>query len=114
MAKKEWKTALIVLVSVTAGFLLAGSGILSRVHGQSEGRTAGVICVVGQAVSQYAPIVLIDVPDQTILVYEYGYQNDTIELTAARTFRWDKLLTDFQTDGVTVEEVRREVTRRQR
>lgn len=110
MSGQEWKTAVIVLVCLTAGVLLGGSRILSKAYGQSEGRTAGVICVVGEDRNGYAPIVLIDVPDQTILVYEYSYGNDSLELATARTFRFDKLLVDYNTEGVSVEEVRREVT----
>jgi len=99
-----------VLVSLAVGFLLAGGTLAPKAHGQSEGLTRGIICVMGQAVNQYAPIVLVDVPDQTVLVYEYSYQNDDIELTAARTFRWDKLLTELNNTGVKVEEVMRAVS----
>ena len=111
MSKENWKTALIVLMAVMLGCLLAEGGFLSGAHAQSEGRTAGVICVVGGAFSAQAPIVIVDVPDETILVYEYSYQSDDIELTAARTYRFDKLLTDFNSKGPSVEEVRRQVTR---
>ena len=112
MARQDWKTGLIVLVSVTAGFLLAGSGILSSAHGQSEGQAGGVICVVGQERNGFAPIVLVDVPDQTIMVYEYSYANDKIELTSARTFRYDRRLTEYNIRGPTVEQVQRQVVPR--
>ncbi|MHC4591385.1 MAG: hypothetical protein ACYS8L_01675 [Planctomycetota bacterium] len=114
MAMKDWKTGVIVLVSVAAGFLLAGGRALSKAHGQSEGRTTGVICVVGEEQDQFAPIVLVDVPDQTVMVYEYSYRSDEIELTAVRTYRYDKLLEEFHPRGVTVAEVRRAVTAPQR
>jgi len=104
--------ALVALVAVAAGFVLAGSGVLRSAQAQSEGRTSGVICVVGQEVNGYAPIVLVDVPDQSIMVYEYSYGNDRIELTAARTYRFDKQMADWQTEGPTVETVRQWVTRR--
>ena len=109
MAKDTWKTVVIVLVSVTAGFCLAGSGLLSRADAVSEGQTQGVIALMGDVSANNAPIVLVDVPDQTVLVYEYSYQNDRIELTSARTFRYDKLLQDWETDGPTVEQVRQAV-----
>ncbi|MHC4479457.1 MAG: hypothetical protein ACYS8K_01305 [Planctomycetota bacterium] len=113
MEARDWKTILIVLLVVAVGVLLAGGGFRSRAYGQSEGRTSGVICVVGQAVNQFAPIVLVDVPDQTIMVYEYSYQNDDIELTAVRTYRYDKLLKEFHPEGASVEEVRRHVMQQQ-
>jgi len=115
MGKQEFKTALIVLVSVLAGAYLAGGlGLSNRAYGQSEGQTAGVICVVGGQLSGYAPIFVIDVPDQTLLVYEYSYGDNNIELTAARTFRYDKKLPEFGNEGPTVEEVRQAVLRLQR
>ena len=110
MASQGWKTPLIVLVSVAVGLLLADGTILSRADAQSEGRTSGVICVMGEAVNQNAPIVLIDIPEQTILVYEYSYQNNESELTATRTYRFDRLLREFRNDGVSVDEVARQVT----
>ena len=112
MAKQDWKMAFIVLVCVMAGFFLAGSGILSSAHGQSEGQAGGVICVVGEERNGFAPIVLVDVPDQTVLVYEYSYANDRIELTSARTFKWDRRLMEYNTRGPTFDEVRLEVESR--
>ncbi len=107
---KGWKVALIVLASLAVGYMLAGGGILQRVHGASEGRTSGVICVIGTAVNQDAPIVLVDVPNETILIYEYSYRNNEIELTSARTYRFDKLLKEYQIKGESVEAVRQFVT----
>lgn len=115
MQKQDWKTALIVVLAVVVGFFLADSGILSKkAYAQSEGQTSGVICVVGEQVNGYAPVILVDVPEQTILVYEYSYGTDRIELTAARTFRFDKKLIAYQSEGPTVEEVRQEVVRQLR
>jgi hypothetical protein len=111
MATKELKIAAVVLVSMAVGFLLAGGGVLPKASGQGEGMTSGVICVVGEQYTGYAPIVVVDVPDQSVLVYEYSYSARQIRLTSARTFRFDKLLTDFQTAAPTVEEVRKRVTR---
>ncbi len=114
MGKQELKTALIVLVSVLAGAYLAGGlGSSNRAYAQGEGQASGVICVVGQGYSGYAPIVLVDVPDQTLLVYEYSYGNNRIELTAARTFRYDRRLNEFGVNGPTVEEVRQAVLQQQ-
>ena len=112
MAEGTWKTAVVAVVALAALVVLADSGLLGRAQAQSEGRTSGVICVLGQERNGSAPIVLVDVPDQAIMVYEYSYGNDRIELTAARTYRFDKQLTDFQTDGASVETVRQWVTAR--
>jgi len=110
MADNAWKTALVVLAAVATGVLIGGRGLLPSALGVAEGQSGGVIALVGSETNQTAPIVLVDVPDQTVLIYEYNYQSDEIELTSARTFRFDKLLTEFQTRGVTVQEVRDYVT----
>jgi len=106
MANRDWKTGVIVLVAVMAGALMGQSGLLSRAHGISEGQTSGVMALIGDVFSNTAPIVVVDVPDQTIVVYEYSYSSDRIELTSARSFRYDKLLTDYNTRGASVNEVR--------
>ncbi|MGD2174201.1 MAG: hypothetical protein PVJ27_02270 [Candidatus Brocadiaceae bacterium] len=113
MMQHDWKTALIVLVAVVAGSLLAGAGFSRGAGAQSEGSAGGVICVVGQERSGYAPIVLVDVPDQTLVVYEYSYANDRIELTSVRSFSFDKRLVDWQTEPPTLDEVRNFVLQRQ-
>ncbi len=41
MVKKGWKTVLIAVVCVAAGYLLGGGGIRSRAYGQSEGVASG-------------------------------------------------------------------------
>ena len=102
---KDWKTIAIAVLSMVVGFLIASGGF-PQAQAQSEGRTPGVICVVGQERNGDAPIVIVDVPDQSVMVYEYSYSNNRIELTAARTFQFDKLLTDFNTEGYSVDEVR--------
>ena len=111
MAAREFKIAVVVLLSMVAGFLLAGGSIFARASGQGEGTTQGVLCVIGDAYAGYAPIVVMDIPDQSILLYEYSYSARQIRLTSARTYKFDKLLTDWQTAAPTVEEVRRAVTR---
>lgn len=112
MGKEDLKTGLIVVLAVVVGILLAQSGILSsKAYAQSEGQAPGVICVLGYPVSGSAPIVLVDVPDQTIIVYEYSYGSNEIELTAARTYRFDRRLRDFNTEGPSVDEVMKAVAR---
>ncbi len=105
MGQHDWKIALVVLAAVLAGGLLAGGGWQQGARAQSEGAAGGVICVMGQQRTGDAPIVLVDVPDQTLVVYEYSYSSDRIELTSVRSFRYDKRLRDWQTQGPSVEEV---------
>ncbi|NLW49450.1 MAG: hypothetical protein GXY85_01220 [Candidatus Brocadiaceae bacterium] len=110
MAQGSWKTAVVAVVGVAAGLALAGSGLMGSAQAQSEGAAGGMICVVGQELQGTAPIVLVDVRDQSLLVYEYSYYNDRISLTSARTFRFDKQLTEYQTSGPNVDLVRQWAT----
>jgi hypothetical protein len=111
MSKDNLKTATIVLLAVALGSLLTSRGVLAPARAQVVDRTGGVILVVGEQYSADAPVVILDVPNQTVMVYEYSYQNNRIEFTAARTYKYDRLLTDWNTRGPTVEEVRQQVTR---
>lgn len=112
MAKGTLKTAMVAVIALGAGLALAGSGLLGSAQAQSQGGASGVICLLGQELNGFAPICLVDVREQTILVYEYSYSNDQIQLTCARTYQFDKLLKDFHTGSPSVEDVRKEVTRR--
>ena len=109
-SRGDYKTALIVLVSVMAGVLLAGSGMLPVAQGLSEGRAGDVVCVVGEERNGVAPIILVATRDETLLAYEYSYANDQIELKSARTYQFDRRIREFNIDGITVEQVAREVT----
>jgi hypothetical protein len=111
MANREWKVAFLVLLSVVAGVLLAGRGVLPAARGQSEGRAGNLICVLGENLRGYAPIVLVDGQERTILVYEYSYGDDRIELTSARTFEFDRLIKEYNVEGLSVGQVQSEVTR---
>jgi len=112
MAQGMWKTAFVAVACLAVGLALGGNGLLTRAEAQSGGGASGTICVVGQERNGSAPIVLVDVGDQSLVVYEYSYGNNRIELTAARTYRFDKQLADWQTEGPNVDLVRQWVTAR--
>jgi hypothetical protein len=110
MSQGTWKTAVVAVVAVAVGVALGGSGLLRSAQAQSSsGSAGGVICVVGDQLNGYAPICLVDVREQTLLVYEYSYSDDRIELTSARTFAFDKQLQNYQTKPP-VDDVRQWVT----
>jgi hypothetical protein len=113
MGIRGWRLAAIVLACVLAGVLLAGSGLLPAAQAQSEGRAGQVVVVLGQVWSNgYAPIVLLDSQDETLLVYEYSYQDERVKFSCARSYRFDKLVTEFNNSGPTVEQVRSQVAPR--
>jgi len=112
MGTKELKIAVLVLAAAVAGFLLGGGRILSRAYAQSEGMTSGVICVVGENYNGYAPIVVVDVADQCVVVYRYEYSSGRVKLTAARKFHFDKLLREYENDAPSVDDVQDYVSSR--
>jgi hypothetical protein len=110
MLARNWRTLAVAAMAFAVGLLVAGGGVLPRAEAQGEGRTTGVICVIGTDYGAIAPVVIVDVPDETVIAYKFDYRSNQLELTSARTYRFDKLLQDFGTRGVTVEEVRRAVS----
>ena len=112
MTQASWQTGLVVIVALVVGIALGGSGLLGNVQAQSEGAAGSAICVAGTERNGILPIVLVDSREQSLLVYEYSYGNDQVELTAARHFHFDKQLQDWHTDGPSVQAVEQWVTRR--
>jgi len=103
---KNWQSAVLLLVAVALGFILAQDGILPRAQAQGDGAAGHVICVMGQERSGYAPVVLVDTLEQSVLVYEYSYRSRLLELESARTYRFDKMLLNFETSGPSIGDVR--------
>ncbi|MCD6417044.1 MAG: hypothetical protein J7M08_10190 [Planctomycetes bacterium] len=106
MKGNEWRMAVVVLVAIAAGALLGRGGGPTPAQAQIAGSARGVICVLGQERNGYAPIVLVDQPDQTFLVYKYSYMSGRVELTSVRTFQFDQRLGDWNTDGPSVDDIR--------
>ena len=114
MARQDVKTALMVLLGVVAGALLVQSGLLApKAMAQSEGRSGGIICVIGTESNTYAPIVVLDTLDQVMMVYRYSYTDYEVKLTAVRTYQWDKRLVEWPEGRPSVQQVRQQVLARQ-
>jgi hypothetical protein len=105
MKSNNWKTALVILAALVSGAILARGGVLPGVQAQMGGRTSDVICVVAPLGIQDTPVILVDTREQTILCYEYDVGSDDLEFNAARTYRFDKMLRDYQTQGPSVDSV---------
>ena len=112
MGAREWKMVVVALVALIAGMLLAGRGVLPAVQAQIGGQAGNVICVVGQERNGYAPIVVVDTREETLLAYRYSYSDYTIEFTSARTYNFDKQMKEFNIKGVSVGAVAGQVTGR--
>ena len=114
--KERWQSvAFLAAMALMLGYILGQSSFFSPAQAQGEGMAAGrVICVVGAVANNRAPIFLVDTLEQTLLVYDYNYTARNMYLKAARTYRYDKQLIDFNTpgsQGPTVPEVSRLVER---
>jgi hypothetical protein len=111
MNMHRWKLACLILAGVAFGAFLSNHIGLPRAQAQGDGRAGNVVVVVGQESASDLPIILMDASEQTLLIYIYDIGSEDLELMAARTFRFDRLLTQFNNDGVTVDDVRRELQR---
>lgn len=107
----RWKLACLLFAGIAFGAFMSRHVSMPQAHAQADGRAGNVVIVVGQETARKLPIVLMDASEQTLLVYEYDLTGEDLELMAARTFRFDRLLTQFNVDGVTVQDVQRELRR---
>ena len=101
---QRWKITCLILAGIALGAVLSRRAALPRAEAQGDGSAGNIVVVI-------VPIVLVDAAEQTILIYQYDYSGEDLEFMAARTFRFDRLLTEFNIDGVSVDDVRREIRR---
>ena len=105
--KDKWRFAILVVVLVL-GYLLGRGTLLPSAQAQAAGQAGNIICVIGNpSTSGYAPIVVVDTLEQTLLVYEYGTgtSGGKLGLKAARSMRYDRLLMELNNLRPTVGEV---------
>ena len=110
--KERWhSTIALVMVALTLGFVLGRSSVFPRAEAQGEATAGRVAALLGSPASSgqtvYAPIVVVDSLQQSLMIYEYSYRSRSIELKAARTFRWDKEIVELNngTGGPSVKQV---------
>ena len=113
MSRLTQSSTLVVLLAVALGFVLAGGGVLKMAQAQGEMQTGRIAVVAGPIRTVDLPIILVDSREETMMVYEYDMAQKELNLIAARTFRFDKLLAQFEVkgrNGPSVDEVKRAVT----
>ena len=110
--KEKWQTAVLLLAAVLLGCILGQSGIFPRAQAQVEAGAGRVAVVMGSERQGYAPIVLVDTLEQTVVVYEYSYGARRLALESARSYRFDKQLTDFKTGEPSLRQVQDMLQRR--
>jgi hypothetical protein len=108
------------LLALIAMLLIAGNrggGLLPAAYGQNTppiAGGAGVFIMPGQLSSTTWGVYLLDVDSQTLGVYSYAPGQRQLQLLAARTYRHDRRLSNFNTSAPTPEEVRELVEREAR
>jgi len=110
--KDKWQTLALMLAALLLGGILGRQGLFPGAEAQGESAAGRVAVVVGPERNGYAPIVLVDSLEQSIMVYEYSYAGRRIELESARTYRFDKQLMEFKTGEPSVRQVQDMVQRR--
>jgi hypothetical protein len=109
-------TALLVVVVVLLALVVLVEFRGERVAvAQSEMAAAHIIGLTGQVSATQQPIYIIDTRSQVLLVYEYRLNGQGLGLMAARSFKYDKEILEFNPmDGQlqkspSVQEVQRQV-----
>jgi len=101
----------IILCSIAAGFLLLAGFSEERKDGQSPelNRQTNVIAVPIQLGRDSYGLAMIDNESQTLWVYGFdtrGKTFETLHLVAARSFEFDRKLTEWNTDAPTPTQVK--------
>ena len=109
--KGRSQTVVLAVVMFLLGYAMAHS-ILPRAQAQSAAGGGSVAVVMGLERNGYAPIVVVDSVEQSLLVYEYSYGGRNISLESARTYRFDKLLPEFKNREPSVRQVQDMLQRR--
>jgi len=105
--KNRLLSVLALALAVLFGCLIGGNNFFSRAEAQvAGGQAGGVICVVGEQYQGYLPIVLVDTREQRLLVYEYYYPGNSIELQACRPYMFDRVMPPYHNRGITVNDVK--------
>jgi len=94
------KWLLVALLGAAAAFLLREAGRSTSTAWAQSTRSAagaGVFTVAGQITANTYGLYLVDTENGTICLYEYDARERTLHLRAARTYRFDTRLDDFNT-----------------
>jgi hypothetical protein len=90
--------------------------MLPAAYGQNQapiGGGAGVFIVPAQFAPNVFGCYLMDIDAQTLCAYQFFPSDKALRLLAARNFRFDRRLTNFNTDKPTPEEVKQIVEQAQ-
>ena len=112
-----WANA--ALLAVIAALLLnrnGGPSLMPTAYGQNQqpiAGGAGVFIMPAQISINTWGAYLLDVDSQTISAYQYFPGEKKLRLAAARSYRWDRKLENFNTDLPTPREVKAMIDKQQ-
>ena len=109
LSDKRMTTVLLAIVGVLLTLLIvvemSGTGALAQQGGSTVGATMAII--TGEpSPSQDEPIFVVDSRNETVCIYEYNVGTRKFGLKAARSYKYDKELREYQNDPPTVDDVK--------
>lgn len=106
---------LAVLIIVAAGILgyVVARGGMREAAGQGMVSESGnTIVVVAQERNARIPLILVDTREQTICIYRYDFNANSLEFSVARSYQWDKKLERYgHIKGASPDDIRKIVTK---
>jgi hypothetical protein len=113
-SKNSIAIALWINAAVLAAILVAllarnNTSLLPAAYGQNQPNIAGgggIFVMPGQLSANTWGCYLLDVDTQTLCAYEYLPGAKNLRLAAARDFKWDRKLKEFNTSAPTPREVK--------
>ncbi len=89
----------LVACSLVVGAVIGAATVGDAMAG-SEGTARHVVALAGEKNGTDQALYIVDTLEQTVVVYEYSLGRGGLHLSAARSFKYDKKLEDFDISRV--------------
>ena len=110
LSDKRMTTVLLAIVGVLLALLIvvemSGTGALAQQGGSTAGGATMAIITGEPSPSQDEPIFVVDSRNETVCIYEYNVGTRKFGLKAARSYKYDKELREYQNEPPTVDDVK--------
>ncbi|MBT3279481.1 MAG: hypothetical protein HN909_06120 [Phycisphaerales bacterium] len=115
--RQHWKRWSVLSVLLVCSLLLVvefSSEVMAQTtnsgRGSNADRTGDVFVIAGQVTSGTYGLFLVDSKNETICVYQYLPHTKKLKLVAARTYRFDTQLDDYNCDAPSPADVKKLVS----
>lgn len=112
--RHSWQRWSVLCVLLAIGLMLLvelGGEVMAQTTASSgRGGNGEVFVVAGQVTQGTYGLFLVDTKNETVCVYQYLPQTRKLKLMAARTYRFDTKLDDYNSDGPSPAEVKKLVS----